>query len=164
LLTLVELLVQRVRALYLSGDENDALRTLSEALSVAAPESMIRAFLDEGESLQPLLLSLQQRGEAAELESAALAHLQTLLGAIQLPDGSSFGKRSDHGTVLEPLTKRELQILRMIDGGLSNRQLAQSLFVSEGTVKWHLHNLYNKLSVRSRSGAIAKARRLTLLR
>ena len=165
LLTLVELLVQRVQALYLSGDENDALRTLSEALGVAAPEGMVRAFVDEATALQPLLLVLQQRGAAAELETATQAHLQTVLEAMQLRgDGDAFGKRSDHGTVLEPLTKRELQILRMIDGGLSNRQLAQSLFVSEGTIKWHLHNLYNKLSVRSRSGAIAKARRLTLIR
>lgn len=163
LLTLVELLVQRVQALQLGGDDNDALRTLSEALAIAALESMVRAFVEDGAVLQPLLLALQQRGAAMPLESLARNHLLTVIAAVQLP-GAACGEPADSGALLEPLTRRELQILRMIDGGLSNRQLSEALFVSEGTIKWHLHNLYNKLSVRSRSGAIARARRLTLIR
>ena len=61
------------------------------------------------------------------------------------------------------LTKRELRILAKLDSGMSNREIAESLFISEGTLKWHLHNVYGKLDVRNRSGAIAKAKQLRLL-
>ena len=63
----------------------------------------------------------------------------------------------------EPLTRKELRILAILEGGASNREIADSLFVSEGTLKWHLHNIYRKLGCRNRAGAIAAARRNGLL-
>ena len=63
----------------------------------------------------------------------------------------------------EALTRKELRILRYLETGASNREIAGSLFVSEGTLKWHLHNVYRKLGCRSRSGAVASARRRGLL-
>jgi LuxR family maltose regulon positive regulatory protein len=166
-LKLVDLLLQRAHALYLQGNQNEALRALHEAIGIAAPEGMIRVFVDEGESLHPLLRALDERETGpSDAEARIAAHLQLILNACQLTTNAAAapaGRAEQAGAMLDPLTKRELQILRMIESGMSNRQLAQTLFVSEGTVKWHLHNLYSKLSVRSRSGAIAKARRLTLI-
>ncbi|HWY24007.1 MAG TPA: helix-turn-helix transcriptional regulator, partial [Nevskia sp.] len=63
---------------------------------------------------------------------------------------------------VEKLTRRELKILRQLDSGQSNREIAQALFISEGTLKWHLHNVYGKLGARSRAGALARARGLGL--
>ena len=63
----------------------------------------------------------------------------------------------------EALTRKELRILGFLESGASNREIADSLFVSEGTLKWHLHNVYRKLGCRNRSGAIAAARRQGLL-
>jgi transcriptional regulator of acetoin/glycerol metabolism len=63
----------------------------------------------------------------------------------------------------EPLTRRELKVLRQLDSGQSNSELAGALFISEGTLKWHLHNIYGKLGARSRAGALARARALGLL-
>lgn len=63
----------------------------------------------------------------------------------------------------ELLTKREQRILHELDSGLSNAQIAAALFISEGTLKWHLHNIYDKLGVRSRAGALARARKQGLL-
>jgi ATP/maltotriose-dependent transcriptional regulator MalT len=63
----------------------------------------------------------------------------------------------------EALTRKELRILRHLATGASNREMAASLFVSEGTLKWHLHNMYRKLECRNRSGAVAAARRKGLL-
>jgi ATP/maltotriose-dependent transcriptional regulator MalT len=63
----------------------------------------------------------------------------------------------------EVLTRKELRILGFLESGASNREIADSLFVSEGTLKWHLHNVYRKLGCRNRSGAIAAARRQGLL-
>ena len=65
--------------------------------------------------------------------------------------------------LVEKLTRRELKILRQLDSGLSNKQIADALFISEGTLKWHLHNIYGKLAARSRTGALARARHLGLL-
>jgi sigma-54 dependent transcriptional regulator, acetoin dehydrogenase operon transcriptional activator AcoR len=65
--------------------------------------------------------------------------------------------------MVEKLTPTELKILRQLDSGLGNRDIARSLFVSEGTLKWHLHNIYGKLGSRSRTAALARARRLGLL-
>jgi sigma-54 dependent transcriptional regulator, acetoin dehydrogenase operon transcriptional activator AcoR len=65
--------------------------------------------------------------------------------------------------MVEKLTARELKILRQLDSGLGNRDIARSLFISEGTLKWHLHNIYGKLGSRSRTAALARARALGLL-
>jgi ATP/maltotriose-dependent transcriptional regulator MalT len=104
-----------------------------------------RVFIDDAELLRPIL-----QGSAPEL-----AWLRELLtpSAVQ---------RDTKGSGSE-LTKRELRILTRLESGLSNREIAESLFVSEGTLKWHLHNIYGKLDVRNRSGAIAKAKELRLL-
>ena len=63
----------------------------------------------------------------------------------------------------EELTEREIKILRLLKAGLGNRELAQSLFLSEATVKWHLHNIFAKLGVKNRTGALARAQQISLL-
>ena len=67
------------------------------------------------------------------------------------------------GEMVEKLTRRELKILRQLDSGLGNREIAEALFISEGTLKWHLHNIYGKLAARSRTAALTRARGLGLL-
>ena len=74
----------------------------------------------------------------------------------------SRGQDGNTGLV-EPLTQRELQILGRLQSDLSNREIAEAIFVSEGTLKWHLHNIYGKLGVRTRSGALATAKDLGLV-
>jgi ATP/maltotriose-dependent transcriptional regulator MalT len=63
----------------------------------------------------------------------------------------------------ERLTPREVSILKRLESGLSNREIAEAIFVSEGTLKWHLHNVYGKLNVKNRSGAMARARTLGIV-
>ena len=63
----------------------------------------------------------------------------------------------------EDLTKRELSILKRLETGLSNKEIAEAIFVSEGTLKWHLHNVYSKLNVKNRTRAMARARALGIL-
>ncbi len=63
----------------------------------------------------------------------------------------------------EPLSERELQVLRLISAGLPNRQIAQELVITEGTVKTHAHSIYSKLAVHNRTEAVARARELELL-
>jgi ATP/maltotriose-dependent transcriptional regulator MalT len=63
----------------------------------------------------------------------------------------------------QQLTRREATILRRLESGLSNKEIAEAIFVSEGTLKWHLHNVYSKLEVKNRPGAVARGRALGIL-
>jgi LuxR family maltose regulon positive regulatory protein len=65
--------------------------------------------------------------------------------------------------LVEPLTARELELLELVAGGLSNRQIAAELYIALGTVKSHLHNIYGKLNAQNRAQAVARAKELGLL-
>ncbi|MES1945241.1 ATP-dependent transcriptional regulator [Salinisphaera sp. PC39] len=160
----VELLILRHLARLQTGDEQGALETLESAVRIASSEGLKRVFIDEGPVLmrQLALLAESRRNSQSSPEGdVSLAWLESLLDTW---NPSQAGPAADHDTgLLEPLTRRETQILRMIDSGLSNKELAATLFLTEGTVKWHLHNIYGKLAVRNRNGATSKARRLGLL-
>jgi LuxR family maltose regulon positive regulatory protein len=139
------------------GQRADALVDLQRALAQAEPEGYVQVFLEEGEPLAALLR------QAASLGSAR-AYARQLLGAMD-------GMASKHqptaaltpSPLVEPLTERELEVLRLMAAGLSNREIADELVLALGTVKAHLHNVYGKLGVRRRTEAAARARELRLL-
>ena len=89
-------------------------------------------------------------------EAASLLRLQARVnpGNQGSPVGFGLG---------EQLTRREVSILKRLESGLSNREIAEAIFVSEGTLKWHLHNVYTKLNVKNRSGAMTRARTLGIV-
>ena len=104
------------------------------------------------------VLEALQRGR---LDPPIPAHyLRKLLAALQRDDA---GVRLPAERLPEPLSGRELEILQLVAAGKSNRQIATELFVSVGTVKTHLNNLYRKLNARSRTEAVARGRELTLI-
>jgi LuxR family transcriptional regulator, maltose regulon positive regulatory protein len=152
----VELLVLRALAKKEAEDWMGASEDVRLALTVAAPKGYVRVFLDEGRELAALFDRLdmeQMRGS----EAAPLA--RRLHRALLVPDvqgGAPIGKG-------EELTKRELSILKRLETGLSNKEIAEAIFVSEGTLKWHLHNVYGKLNVKNRTRAMARARALGIL-
>jgi LuxR family transcriptional regulator, maltose regulon positive regulatory protein len=152
----VELLILRALAKKEDGDWTSALADVRRALTIAAPRNYVRVFLDEGRELGALIdrLDMEQlRGS----EAAPLA--RRLQRALCLPDvqgGAPIGMG-------EELTKRELSILKRLESGLSNKEIAEAIFVSEGTLKWHLHNVYGKLNVKNRTGAMTRARALGIL-
>ena len=152
----VELLVLRALAEKEDGDWVSALADLRRAITIAAPRNYVRVFLDEGFELRALIdrLDLEQlRGS----EAAPLARrLQRAFNPPDVPGSAPIGMG-------EELTKRELSILKRLESGLSNKEIAEAIFVSEGTLKWHLHNVYGKLSVKNRTGAMTRARALGIL-
>jgi LuxR family transcriptional regulator, maltose regulon positive regulatory protein len=152
----VELLVLRALAKKEDEDWGNALADVRRALTIAAPRNYVRVFLDEGRELGALIdrLDMEQlRGS----EAAPLARrLQRAMHTPDAPDSAPVGMG-------EELTKRELSILKRLETGLSNKEIAEAIFVSEGTLKWHLHNVYGKLNVKNRSGAMARARTLGIL-
>jgi LuxR family transcriptional regulator, maltose regulon positive regulatory protein len=152
----VELLILRALAEKEDGDWTSALADVRRALTIAAPRNYVRVFLDEGRELGALIdrLDMEQlRGS----EAAPLARrLQRALYTPDVQGGTPIGMG-------EELTKRELSILKRLETGLSNKEIAEAIFVSEGTLKWHLHNVYGKLNVKNRTRAMTRARALGIL-
>jgi LuxR family transcriptional regulator, maltose regulon positive regulatory protein len=131
------------------GDRRAALESLAAALAQAEPEGVVRPFLDEGEPMAALLAGLRTAAPVPP------AFLDALL-ANQVPEPRRTG-------LLEPLTERELAVLRLLAAGHSNADIAAQLFVGRSTVKTHLIHVYSKLGVNSRTQAVARARALGLL-
>jgi ATP/maltotriose-dependent transcriptional regulator MalT len=154
---LVELLLIRALAHQAVTDRHGAEADLSEALAIAAPRGYLRVFIDEGPALISLIGRLDLEGQLGDQAAPLLRRLQQ---SATRADGDL---RDNSGTGDTPLTRRELSVLKRLESGLSNKEIAEAIFVSEGTLKWHLHNVYSKLDVKNRSGAIARAKGLGLL-
>ncbi len=134
-----------------SGEHKAACELLSRAVGIAAPEAYIRAFLDEDSQVLTLLPDIRQA--APRFVDELLIH--------------SYGQPPARGRtpqpLVEPLSERELEVLDLIAGGLSNAEIAARLFIAVGTVKRHINNIYGKINVTSRTQAIVKARELRLI-
>jgi ATP/maltotriose-dependent transcriptional regulator MalT len=149
----LEIFVLQALASRARGDEAGAMERLARALSLAEPEGYIRLFVDEGEPMVALLRQAYARGIAPD-------YVATLLSAAGAP---ALAAPAPARSLLEPLTERELEILRLLVAGLSNAAMAQELVITVGTVKSHISHIYGKLGVQSRSQAIARAHSLHLL-
>ena len=134
-------------------DDGRALSVLERALSLAGPEGYVRTFVDEGEPMARLL-------RRALHDDILPEHASQLLVAL----GESSQAAPPEAQVFpEPLTDREVEVLRLIAGGLSNREIALELVVAVSTVKTHINHIYRKLDVKNRTQAVARARTLGLL-
>jgi LuxR family maltose regulon positive regulatory protein len=141
------------------GHKDQALACLGEAVGLAAPEGYRRAFLDEG----PVILALLPGVRRHEPEFVD----DLLGGATAVATGGQRGKgEGSHPRpqpLVEPLSEREMDVLKLVAEGLSNQEIASRLFISVGTVKTHVHNICGKLAASSRTQAAAQARELGLL-
>jgi LuxR family maltose regulon positive regulatory protein len=151
------------------GNRDEALRTLSEALSMGAAHGACRVFADESPVLVELLREVAQRGisiKGSASEVYASDYMKNIIDALHI---RSDRKRPNATPLIAShfdvcgLSERELQILKLVVRGLGNRDMAAQLFLSEATVKWHLRNIYAKLDVSNRSSAIARAHELSLV-
>ncbi|MEU0563524.1 LuxR C-terminal-related transcriptional regulator [Dactylosporangium sp. NPDC006015] len=136
------------------GDRNRVLRGLEVALDIAEEESFRRPFLVGGHPVRDLLANF-----------APLLPVYHPLAA-ELAAGSSplaGGGRGADGSLVEPLTERELTVLRYLQGTMSNLEIASTLYVSVNTVKTHVKNIYRKLHAGRRREAVERARELRLL-
>jgi LuxR family maltose regulon positive regulatory protein len=155
--SMLEILLLRALALQAQGTHTEALTALGRALLLAEPEGYIRLFLDEGTPMLALLRQAQRRKVASEC-------VMTLLEAAGEPRGTVSDLPSSRSSPLvEPLTAREREVLRLLMDGASNREIAAYLVLSINTVKKHILNLCGKLGVQSRMQAAARARTLNLL-
>ena len=162
--SLIEILTLQSIALQAQGDLDQALATLERTLSLAEPEGYVRTLVDEGEPMTKLLRLAASRGIAKKYVKKLLASFQRATpGAESQPKVLPTEGLVAPSPLVEPLSERELDVLRLIVAGMSNREIAEKLIIGEGTVKTHINNIYGKLDVQSRTQAIAQARELKLL-
>jgi LuxR family maltose regulon positive regulatory protein len=164
--SVIEILILQALALQIQKNDTEAIAALERALALAEPEGSVRIFVDEAEPLRSLLLDYQSRikkkfSNTIDSESLRLlTYIDKLLASFSPP---APVKKPKHETLLEPLSERELDILRLIATGRSNQEIAEILVIALSTVKSHINNLYRKLGTDRRTQAIAIARNLGLL-
>ncbi len=134
------------------GERVSALISLEHALRLAEPEGYVRLFADLGLPLGRLLQELRSRKVMPDYTDRLLAAFGH--EAVMAPAGAALP---------EPLTECEMEVLRLLAAGLTNREIAERLVISPETVKKHTANIYGKLAAGNRSQAVARAREWDLL-
>ena len=148
----IEVLVLQALERQIRGDVPGALAPLTHALTLAEPEGYVRTFLQEGQAMETLL-------DAAARESGAPDHVRRLRAAFHPSTQAGPVKQ----LLAEPLSERELDVLRLLRSDLDGRGIANELVVSLNTVRTHTKNIYAKLGVNSRRAAVRRGVELNLL-
>ena len=163
----LKLRVLRALALQRAGDLAGANDDIGFVLQTASQEGFVRLLVDEGPDVGPLVqryMTAAQHSPAAARSDPILAdYLQRLLqvlGPLAAPDADAPLVNSSK----EPLTRKETRLLQLLAEGYSNSAMAEKLFVSDSTVRTHLRNINIKLDARSRTQAVAIARKLGVIR
>jgi LuxR family transcriptional regulator, maltose regulon positive regulatory protein len=167
--SVIEVRALQALALDASGDQAGALDVLAEAVALGAPEGYLRVFVDEGPPMAALFRELLARRRRARPATVAgpRDHLARLVEAFEQAD-LPIRPPASHGRVVapgmvEPLTARELEVLRLLAAGKSNQAIARQLVVTLDTVKSHVGRILAKLGAANRTEAVARARGLGLL-
>jgi LuxR family transcriptional regulator, maltose regulon positive regulatory protein len=147
----IEILALQALARQMQGDTPAALVPLARALALAEPENYVRMFVDEGSAMAALL-------EAAAQHGIAPSYVRRLLAAL----GKAEHRTPATPTLVEPLSERELDVLRLLRSDLSGPEIARELVVSLNTLRTHTNNIYTKLGVNNRRAAVRRAEELEL--
>jgi LuxR family maltose regulon positive regulatory protein len=156
-----EILALHALAYEMQGDRSLALASLARALALAEAEGAIRLFVDQGPPMARLLAQAAARGIAPDATARLLA---AFAAQAPQPAGDVYPPASTRAQpLIEPLSERELEVLRLIAEGLSNQAIGERLFLALDTVKGHNRHIFDKLQVQRRTEAVARARELGLL-
>jgi LuxR family maltose regulon positive regulatory protein len=147
----IEILVLQALTAHARGDVPGALAALERALTLAEPEGYVRVFAGEGPPMAALLRAAAKKG-------IALRYVHRLLAAV----GKSEDRPMQQG-LIEPLSQRELDVLRLLSSDLDGPDIARELTVSLNTLRTHTKSIYAKLGVNSRRAAVRQAAELNLL-
>jgi LuxR family maltose regulon positive regulatory protein len=163
--SVIEILILQSLAHQAQGNQPRALASLDHALTLAEPEGYFRIFVDEGEPMRLLILDFRLKIEEGSggLDHKLMSYLDLLLAALIPPEFLSQSKISNHkSTLIEPLSERELEVLRLLRSELSGPEIARELVVSLNTLRTHTKNIFSKLGVNNRRAAIHRAEELGL--
>ncbi len=172
--SVIEILVLQALAHQAQGNITPALVPLERALTLAEPEGYVRIFVDEGKPMAELLTRIEAKDGTLRVKE----YILKLLSAFELhkeiyPTGSTPVEKNRSSllakqavssqTLIEPLSERELEVLRLLRTELNGPEIARELMVSLSTVRTHTQNIYAKLGVNNRRAAVRRAEELDLL-
>jgi ATP/maltotriose-dependent transcriptional regulator MalT len=157
----LKVMVLQAVAHHAHGEKDKAVRLLGDALALAEPGGFIRLFVDEGAPMAQLLSEAAAHGIMPDYVGKLLAVFAA--EKLKNEDKSSLPPAAPAQPLIEPLSQRELEVLRLITQGLSNREISERLFIALITVKGHNQKIFGKLQVQRRTEAVARARELGLL-
>jgi LuxR family maltose regulon positive regulatory protein len=164
--SVIEILILQALAYQAQGDQPRGLGSLERALTLAEPEGYVRSFVDEGEAMQLLILDFRfaieksARNRVHPLFSYAAKLLSAFPQPVATPSKSKI--KNQKSKIVEPLSERELEVLKLLRSELSGPEIAQQMIVSLNTLRTHTKNIYNKLGVNNRRAAVHRAEELDL--
>ena len=165
--SIIEIQALRALALAARGDHAGALGALTEALTLACPQGYVRVFADEGGPMRALLVQLPTARPGQPHADGRIdpGYLAALVRACGQPDAVLPRTRAVGAApgLADPLTDRELEVLRLLAAGKSNQRIAHDLVVALNTVKKHVTHVLGKLGAANRTEAVARARQLGLI-
>mgnify|MGYP000427406534 CR=1 FL=1 len=144
------------------GNKSQAFAALERALTLTEPECYIRVYVDEGEPMQSLISEF--RSKVATRAHPLLGYVDRILDFFpQSAEAISLSKiQNRKSKIVESLSERELEVLKLLRGELSGPEIAQRLIVSLNTLRTHTKNIFNKLGVNNRRAAVRRAEELDL--
>ena len=160
--SVIEILVLQALAYQAQGRIAPALAPLGRALTLAEPEGYVRIFAAEGKLMVELLKRLEAKDEMLERKQ----YIRKLLSSYDVPSGNASVGKNYEGhpqTLVEPLSERELEVLRLLRTDMNGPEIARELMVSLSTMRTHTQNIYAKLGVNDRRAAARRAEELNLL-
>jgi len=180
----LKVMVLQSVAFYTLGEKDHAVQLLGEALTLAEPGGFIRIFVDEGAPMAQLLREAASQRVMPDYIGKLLAAFESEKRPVlpaspgktedkpdlhpALPEGHrrsprAAGERGDGEPLIEPLSERELEVLKLLRSELSGPEIARELMVSLSTIRTHTQNIYAKLGVNNRRAAVRRAEELDLL-
>jgi len=163
---LIDVMAVQSAALFAHNEKEKAVDLLEKLLALTEPEGCIRPFLEEGESMRLLIVDFRLLIEKKPRERvhSQIGWVDTILTAFDQQVGMPQSKINNMKLrTIDPLSARELEVLRLIAEGLSNQEICKRLFLALDTVKGHNRRIFEKLQVQRRTEAIARARELGLI-
>jgi LuxR family maltose regulon positive regulatory protein len=173
--SVIEILILQSLAVQAQGDLPRALALLERALSLAESEGYVRIFVDEGEAMRLLILEFKSASEKSARNEvhSTFSYMDKLLAAFPQPVATSpqskiQNRKHLHLTqvqvseIVEPLSERELEVLKLLRSELSGPEIAERLIVSLNTMRSHTKSIFNKLGVNNRRAAVRRAEELDL--
>ena len=135
------------------GERNKSMVALEQVLITAKPEGYVRVFVDEGDPMKALLREAETRGITPDYVPTLLLAFETANVQVEPPSVTSL---------IEPLSERELEVLRLLKTELSGPEIAGELMIALSTMRSHTQNIYSKLGVSNRRAAVSRAEELNL--
>ncbi|MGW8144653.1 MAG: LuxR C-terminal-related transcriptional regulator, partial [Anaerolineales bacterium] len=157
----IQLQIFTALAAYSQGDQVNAYNSIRRAIELALKKNYQRIFLDEGEFMREILAGANKQS-TLDFDNPSKEYIGQLLNAFEAEQFYLAQERDKLPSMVDPLSEREIEVIKLLERGLSNQEIAARLHISLNTVKAHLKSIYGKLGVSNRVQAIAKGRELEL--